>query len=211
MPRSPAPAPAARPGPVRRRIVAAAAAAFYHPPLLFFLFFFFFSPLLELRARGGGDGAIPGRARAGGGGGQARGNARAVCLWWRLGAHTHRLGELYKGPPRAGTQARLERQATRTRGSDRRGTGFEDCKVGRRGAGRMGRGAAPLRAPEGARTHAHVGAGQGGGGMGHVLQEAGQGEGRRSVWSLLWLVPSSQFAQQNRCLDLVIRHFIRLG
>lgn len=46
-----------------------------------------------------------------------------------------------------------------------------------------------MRAP-GCGAHAHVGAGQGGGGMGHVLQAAGQGEGRRPVWSFLrWSTP----------------------
>lgn len=51
----------------------------------------------------------------------------------------------------------------------------------------MGVGGARVRAPERG-AHAHVGAGQGGGGMGHVLQAAGQGEVRRPVWSLPALV-----------------------
>lgn len=48
-------------------------------------------------------------------------------------------------------------------------------------------------------------------GLGHVLQAAGQGEGRGACLVRSFAgPPSSQAAQQNRCLDLVIRHFIRL-
>lgn len=73
--------------------MAAAAAAFYLPPPPFLFFLFFFPPLLELRARGGGDGAIPGRARAREEGeGRLRGTRALSVSWWRPGAHALRPG-----------------------------------------------------------------------------------------------------------------------
>lgn len=69
----------------------------------------------------------------------------------------------------------------------------------------MGSGAAPWRAPEGACAR-RGGAGR----RRHGARTPGGWPRRRSVWSLLSLVPSSQFAQQNRCLALVIRHLLGL-
>lgn len=180
LPRSAALAPAARPGPVRRRILAAAAAAFYHPPLLFFLFFF--PPLLELRARGGGDGAIPGRAgaREGEGEGRPRGT-RALSVSGGGRARTRTGQGTLRGTSTSWNAGRTETLG----GAQIAGAQGLKTKVGRRGAGRMGNGAARSR---GRGAHAHVEAGQGGGGLGHVLQAAGQGEGRGPVWSVLLLV-----------------------